>query len=537
MKNCINCGTQIPIDSLFCPKCGAKQSVDEFVKPTPVANEEEGAPSFTESPDTAAGVTDKKTKKGKWVAAIVRNSVIMAVAILLLIGSFLPISSIKVKDIASIPGMSSMDDSNMEFSLNTFQYITLFFDSFADVEDIEDLEDLRDDINEIYEEFADFEDEDYEKLSSREKGLLNEAFYISTRVLVQLDENGPPASLIFCVIFGILNILFSVAFFVVALLNLLATISRLTAAFNTWALALLTSAPAIILATHYVGRIYISLGGISGIAGMSDMAIWSVICVLVAIVVVMVIRYIFSKMDTVRNIIARSTALVLSVVVLCLAFAPVFSASFRRESSRNVTVSHGADFFEELAISEDKSENIEDLHDMTKTERKTYFDNCMKVFSSMSKKEIQSSYGASVNAPILVDLLGSKFEIFALNLLSVTVLFFIFTVISVLLVFWQSLYFFATGKHVKLVVLISKICSAATAVISLILTIVVVAVANSAANNYIGASYNVSISAGVIMMVIFSVGAVFCPASLTKKAKKARPIKAERNCENFESFF
>lgn len=534
MKNCTNCGTQISIDSLFCPKCGSKQPVDEFAKETDVATEE-GLPAFAESPDIPAGVTGKKSKKSKWIVAVVRNCAIVAVAFILLIGSFLPISSIKVENI----GVTPFGDSNMELSLNVFQYVTLFFDSFADVEDMEDLEELYDDMAEISKEFEDFEEEDFEKLSSRENALFNEAFFISMRVSVQLDQRGPSASLIFCVIFGIVNVLFSAAFFAVALLNLLATVnmSKSSAALNTWTLILLTAAPAIIFATHYVGYLYIGVGGMSGVGSMSGMAIWSVICVLAAVVAVMVIRYIFANMDTVRNIIARSAALTLSVLVLCLAFAPVFSASFKNDSSKNVTVSHGADFFEELAISEEKGESFENFNSMTKTQKQVYFDNCMKSFSSMSKKEIQSSYGASLNAPIVVDLLGSKFQVFALNLLSATVLFFILTVISSLIVFWQSLYFFATGKHVRLVVLISKICSAVNALIAMILTTVVVIVADSAANNYIGASYGVSIGAGVIMMLVFAVCAVFCPTSLVKKTKKSRPIKAEHNCEDFEVFF
>lgn len=534
MKSCINCKKEISNSSVFCSYCGAKQPVDEAVESTRV--ETEGAKISAESGVSVDSVKmTPKIKKGAGIAAIIRNSIIMAVAVLLLVGSFLPIISL---DNEEIPMRGSMDaDVDVTFSLNAFQYITLFFDSFKDTDDIDDLNDV---YSELVDEFRDFDDDDFENLTLKEKSKINQIFFISLRAVTQLDDGGPSVSLVASTIFGILNIILCVALFVVALLNLLATfniVNRGKAQLYKWTVALITASPAIILAAYYAGSIY--TGG-----RMSAMAIWSLICVVTVVIISMIFRYIFSNRDTVRNIVSRAIALVLSVVVFCLAFAPIFLVTFKTEVSgsysdneKNVTVSHKVSFFEGLAISNDEGEDFDSLIAMSKSEKEAYFAKRMEIFTRMTKKQIEGDMGESANSDILVQLLGAKLDIPLLNAMSLIVIFFIVTVIFALLILWQSLYFFITGKHVKLLVTISKIYTAVFAALALIMTITSVVVANYYANIYIRPSYDVSISVGIIIMFIFALGSIFCPGSLVPKAKKAKRISDRYTAVNFEPQF
>ena len=536
MKNCINCGKEIVSDSLFCSYCSSKQPAAEVHTSL---TETECAKKTVEVTETITPIaTTTKVKKGARIASIVRNSIIMALATFLLIASFFPINTMNLEDNYMIGNRLGFDDADVTLGFNAFQYITLFFDSLKDVDGVDEISDLYETVEEMSKEFNDFDDDDFKNLTSKEKRLIKKIFYITARTVTQLDKGDPSVSLVFSAIFGMVNILLSVALFVVGLLNLLATfnvIKRGKAHLYKWTVALIAASPAVILAACYVGHLY--TGG-----NMSVMAILSVICVAIVVVLSMVLRYIFSKRDTVKNIIARSVALALSVVVFCLAFAPVFSVTFKStmigsERLKSVKVTHGAEFFEALAISDDESEKFDDVSDMSKGEKKKYFESMMNAFSLMSKKDIQSDYGARLNSEILVYLLGSKIHTPVLNLFSTTVVFFLLTVIGALLILWQSVYFFATGKHIKPVVIVSKICAAVAAMVALIMTIILVVVTASYAEDYISSSYDIAIGAGVIMMVVFSIGSIFCPVSLTKKVKKVRRISVEDACKKFEEQF
>lgn len=537
MKTCNECGAEITLDSLFCPKCGTKQSVAEVPQAAPaVIVEEVTVPTVSErSKSMAAEQTEKPSKRGKRIVAIVRNSIILAVALLLLIGSFFPVNSITIEG-ADI-GLSDAIEGEFDVHLNVFQYITLFADSLYEVKDSDDLADLDDRMDEIAIELEKLTDEDLDDLSPKAKRLLSEMFFVMMRGLTRSNVGGPSVSLVLSAVFGIFNILFCVALFVIALLNLLATFNVLNALkggktrLYAWTLGLLTAAPAVILATHYAGHLFIGSGGLSALA------VWSLIAIAATVVTTMVFRYIFSKKDTVRNIVARSVAMTLSIVVLCLAFAPSFSASIKCENSRRAKVYHGAEFFEDLAISEEEGEYLEDLLSKNDREKKNYFAKEMEYYARMSKKEFQSLYGTILSSSLAIDLLGSSIEAPFLNFYSVAVIFFIITVICVLVILWQSLYFFTTGKHVKRIVVITKICAAVAAAVALIWTIALVISISLIANDYIDSGYSVRIGAGVITMAIFAIGAIFCPSGLVKKVKKVKPSKQNRVYEDVGDLF
>lgn len=539
MKKCIQCGREIPVDFAFCSYCGYEQptQTSDDVKLL-LSKTELVTPATDKVQEASAPMADKPRKAGAWGATVIRNIVIMALAVLLFLGAFFPIGSLDLKENVYLGKAFDLENVDTQFTLNAFQYLALFFDSFNDVEGMEDLPDLLDEYYEIRDELEELEENDFEHLSANDKRMLNKLYFVVCRLNVQLDGKGPDILLGFRAALGILNLIVSTALFVLALLNLLATwniIKRAKVPLYRWTVALFTVTPAVILATYYVEHLYMG-------SGMSSMAISSVCCVAAVVVASMILRYIFSSVDTVRNIVLRSVSLALCVGVFCLALAPVFGASFKsRESganyTRNVRVTHKADFFEVLRDSDTVNEQVEELKGMTKDEKIDYFSNEMKAFSYMSKKEIESNYGTSVNTGILTELLGAKMADLDRNLFSIATLFFILAAMGALLVVWQSLYFFVTGKHIGLVVWISKIFTAAMSATALAIGIVFVVRMAYYAETYISSDYRVRIGAGVILMTIFAFGAACCPTSLSRKYRKARSISTRKSLQDLEAQF
>lgn len=515
MKYCINCEKELSTDAVFCQHCGSKQPVEASVETTP-------------SPT-------KKSKRGLKIACVVRNSAMLMLAILLLITSFLPTTTVDLEEHENILGTENIDQ---EFGLNTFQYITLFVDSFKDVESYDELFELEEKYEKLSDSLDKMEDKNFENLTPREKNIVNKALFLMIRSSVQHDQGGPYVYITLCAAFGIVNIILSLSLFIVALLNLLATfdiVIRGKASLYKWTVGLLTASPAVILATHYAGRFYI--GG-----GLSSMAISSIICTVAVVIMTMIVRYAFSKKDTSRNITARSVALALALIVFFLAFAPVFSVTVAQteqdaEYYRPAKISHKASFFEVLMIDQEESKLFEKFSHMSDKDREEYFADTLESFSLYSRQELEGDLGTSVSTNLLFELSGAMFLPPVLNLFSATLVFFIIAVICALIVLWQCLYFFATGRHVQPIVTISKKISAVAALLALVATITFVALTDWISSLYIGSDLRVSISAGVIIFTIFAFGAAFCPAKLTEKARKPRPARIKRPLEEFEAQF
>lgn len=543
MKNCINCNQQIPKDSMFCSFCGKKQLDDESViEANSSISEVECTPQNTEVSEAPSAEIQRNSKRGAKVAMIVRNSVILALAVLVFVGSFFPVNKVDIADIAPLGNALDFDDADITVSFNIFQYITLLSDSFKDAE-VEDTEDLEEEAIEITEEFDEFDYQDLENLTAKEKKLFNKIIYLALRIYTQLDKSGPDASLVFCVVLGVLNIVLSAAFLVVALLNMLGTFNIIKsgkAQLYKWTLALLTASPALILAAHYTGNVYLDMQ-----ANLSGLAASSLICALATVVFVMVLRYVFATRDSVKNIISRSIALVLSVVVFCLAFAPVISVSFRLSSesslnstSKNVALNHDVSFFEHFNVSEEEFEVFDEMRDSTKEAKCKYFNSLLHdYFSDYSKKELKEGLADRDNIDLLLELLGSKYYMPTLQLIAISVVFFILTAIAAMVVLWQSLYFFASGKHSRHVVIISKIFAAAVSVAALVMTIVTKYIIADHAKTYISSSYRIGLSAGVIILVVFAVCAVFCPTRLKAKVRKIKPARVLRDNADFTAQF
>lgn len=536
MKNCSNCGKSVSDDALFCSQCGTRFEPMDGVVATEEQRErrpllEEHVPveavARAEAVDKPVAQSIKKGRRIPVVSAT-RNLIILAVSIVMLVGAFLPFSAVKNDKLnSSLAGEvipANLDD--MHFTINTFKAITLLFDSTMDL-DQRDIEDSSayEQIMDMEEDLEDLEEDDFDHLTPKEKRLLNKLYYLTLRLSIQLGYSKPTMSILFAAILGVLHIALCVALLGFALFNLLSSLGLFAgkrAVIYKTTLALLTASPASILAAYYAFSAFDN-GGLSG------MALVCLIVSLLCIIAVMILRYAFSKKEANSIIVLRAITVALAIAVFCLAFAPVFITEYRTESksgrSVNAKHSYGGEYFNSFSLTESAEERLEELIDMTKSQKQSYLEGMLSAYEYMEKKEILGEQGRAYNASIVLTLAGMKFEPSMVSFLSVGFLPFMLTAIAALIMLWQNLYFFVSGNYTKSIVLASKIAIAIFALLALTMGIVLVSLLSPNVSAYMPSAYHLDIGAGVIALVAVALSALFCSSRIVPKQKKAPRVK------------
>lgn len=541
MKFCINCGSQLTDEALFCSACGTKQETPEVAPydstktaTAPSVSEEicvdeREAPRADVAPESVA-----KAKRKLPVFSIIRNSVILLVAFVLLIGSFMPISRISAEDY----NLFSVDETeNVDFGVTTIQQVILIFDSFKELEDDEIMDSkIYEKIEDLTDDLEDLDEDDLDDLSSSDRKKFDKLFFNMLRLMMQSEDVSAQNCLVVSAAFGILYIAFAIAFFVVALLNLLSILGITNGnreGLHKKSLVLLTLAPAMLLITYYANYMFTT-------GKLSAISIWTIVLSALAIALTTALRYIFKKKDETSVIVTRGIAIGLAIIVFCLAFAPVISVGFKTELETGkvskIELSHNAPFFTEFDLPELSLDEVDDLRDTSKQYKKNYFENLFSSFERFSKKEATGGTGEAINATILVTLLGSKSEDLMLDAMSLGYIPFIIMAIGALIILWQNLYFLATGKYSKKLIVTGKIISAAFAIVALAFVVVFVIIITPYIDDYLIKSYDLGISAGVVFMAIFALGSLFCPSRTTPREKKEKIVTDKGPVEIPEQF-
>ena len=515
MKYCISCGTQIPDESLFCLSCGAKQEateVKEAADTTPIAEVEETV-------ETAEAPVKEAPKAKFPIFSVVRNSFILLVALVLLIGAFMPISRIPMEGFVE-------DVEDLDVGVTTVQQIVLIFDSFKNLDYFDLMEtDLYEDYLDFVEEFEEYDEDDLKDLSSSERRKIDDGYFLVLRLAMQSEDVTPQSSLVLSAIFGVLYIVFAIVFFVFALINLFATLG-LVVKYNKQSLhkktlGMLTAAPAALLATYCANYMFTT-------GKLSKISVWIIVLSVIAIAITTALRWLFTKREATNVIVTRGIAIGLAVIVFCLVFAPVITTSFKTPLKTGKTtaieIAHNASFFTEFDYSGSYEETVEDLSDSSKSHKIQYFENMFEKFEYMSKTEATEGAGKSLNASALVLLFSSKIDSSLGTVLSFTYILFIVVALAALVILWQNLYFFATGKYNRSTVIFAKVISVSLAILALIVTVVFVLIMQELVDDYLMKSYSLNLSAGIVFMAIFAIGSLFCPSNLLPKPKKEKPM-------------
>ena len=514
---CIYCGSAIAPDAVFCSACGKKQPVvdnylDESPKSMPA---DEPAPIL--APATQPRVSNAKASKFSLVN-VIRNSVLLLVAIAMLIFAFCPLTSFEFTYFYS--------DFDLEINVSARDQVVLLFDSFKNLDDEEITETrLWEQCLEIGEFIEDNYDDEDDELSDYAERKISKFCFLLARLNAQGEDYSTPVMYYVSSAFSLIYIINAIALFIFALLNLLASLNRLggaEASMYKWTIRALTLTPVLLIIASF--NINIALSNNTN-ARLSDMAIGTLVLSISAIIAVFVLRMVFTKNKTRLCPVPRAIATTLAIVVICLSFAPVYTASihtvfYENTKARTAKIDMGVEFFESFHLDETTKEDLEEKYESYTTEQKSSaLSSIFNQFRYIKKTNVDGAEGNSLNNSILVNLLGMKISSGVIKIIPLISILFIGALIGAALILWQNLSYFANNQYSKKIVVAGEITSAICATLALTASIIFLVVIRNL-DSYLPKGYDISIAAGVICLAIFAIGSVFCPHNVGPRVTK-----------------
>lgn len=538
-KFCINCGNGLPAEAKFCSACGAPQAEQEAApvqaESAAMANapvqEAVAAPVYA-APVSAPAAPKKKKKmckeKKSWIIKLIRNSLITAISLVMLIMAFLPIVSFDVKDSLDAVGMDSLlskidNDDEIYFNMNAFDFAAILFDTMKSYDE-DDLYDsnLKDKLSDVMDELEDEIDYDDEEISDKGIRLLDKAFTLTLRYLCQSEEVSVTPAIVVLPVMAIVYILVALAAFVLSVLNLLSCFAfgkkfadnRIFKAL----VSLIAIVPVVVYALFYVSTACFSPVGMSG--ALVTMLVMSV----VAIALLIVYSIIFEKHEAKLKPVARIVACAVAALVIGLTFAPFANSNIKSEfkntsSKKEVSISVGANDFDSFIITESMDESLESMVDMSKSETKNELESAFDYFSYFTTKQIKNGMADSVNLQLIMMLFATEGAYVILPIFTALPILNLLVLIFAGLILWQNIKYFILREYSKKVVKTSKILAAVFAAIALALVVVFVAMLAYFTSEYGPKNYSVSVGAGFIVMLVSVIAMVCCPFKFGNKTE------------------
>ena len=514
-KFCIYCGTRLTLDAVFCSNCGRQQpKVQEQAVPNPAS-----MPMNAPKPTSIAPRIPKRYRIFK-VSDIVRNSVLIFVALVMLILAFCPIISAAVE----------YHEYELHVSMSAVDQITLLFDSFMEIEE-ENFEHTK-----MYKEYLKMCDDyssyfyfvkyDALKPNSVMARDLSKLCFLWMRLNARHEDFTAPAVYYVAAAASIVYIVNAIALFVFSILNLITAFKVIKdekRRIFKWTVRALTLTPTLLLIAFSAISVAICRGTTPT---MTSNAVNTLSISISAIIAFFVLRLIFDKSERKLCILPRIIATALSIVVICLSFSPVFSASVSTvfsNSSYETTaiVKMSASFFTDYHVDDETEDEFKNqLQSMTQSEKKEHLSNTFHRFDSLTEEETDSVYATSINNPLLLNLFGCKVEEEMLDLLSLVGFLFIGALGGAAVILWQNASYLAADEYSEKTVLIGKLASAIFAAGGLAVSVIYLIVVRNFENLYLPEGYKLSLAAGVICLAIFAIGAVFCPHKIAPRVTK-----------------
>lgn len=204
MKYCIFCGQELLNDAAFCHSCGKKQIASDTEAQAELNGEVEKAASVV----PVQNIEEKPKKKVlKGVFPLIKSSILLFLALVMLITAFTPVS-VLTYDIDD-------NDTTLEADIYSSDILLLFFDGFEDGVDKE----LEYKYNKLTNELSELMEEKGYEYSSEYADLIEEMFKLQLRAAYQTEETTITPMLVCAVIFVIVRFFTVLAFFVLAVLG------------------------------------------------------------------------------------------------------------------------------------------------------------------------------------------------------------------------------------------------------------------------------------------------------------------------------
>ena len=510
-KFCIYCGTRLTLDAVFCSNCGRQQpKVQEQAVPQP-----ENMPR----PTSVIPKPPKKPCRFR-ISDIIRNSILIIVSLVMLILAFCPIISAAVE----------YHEYELHVNMSAVDQITLLFDSFMEIEE-ENLEHTKmykeylkmcDDYSSYF-YFIDYSEVKANSVIARD---LSKLCFLWMRLNARHEDFTAPAVYYIAAAASIVYIVNAIALFVFSILNLITAFKVIKdekRRIFKWTVRALTLTPTLLLIAFSAISVAICRGTTPS---MTSNAVNTLILSISAIIAFFVLRLIFDKSERKLRILPRIIATALSIVVICLSFSPVFSASVSTvfgNSSYETTaiVKMSASFFTDHHVDDETKDEYEDqLQSMTQSEKKEHLSNTFHRFDSLTEEETDSVYATSINNTLLVNLFGCKVEEEMLDLISLVGILFIGALGGAAVILWQNASYLAADEYSEKTVLIGKLASAIFAAGGLAVSVIYLIVVRNFEKLYLPEGYKLSLAAGVICLAIFAIGSIFCPHKMAPRVTK-----------------
>ena len=543
-KFCIFCGSSIPEQALFCNSCGKRQeqtsappTVEDAVKEASAAvsvsettNEPVSEP-IVDSPIAEYDLPTKAQKKvnKNFIITLARNSLLLAVATVLFILSFMPIMKLETEDEFMMEGI--------DVSFSAIDFFVFTADAAKDYED-DDIVDskLYEKIEELQEEFEDdFKDDfdpdeiaefdDFDDLPKEYQRRLKNIVFLYVRLAFQSNTVELSSRFILPAVSSALYLLVSLAFLVFATLNFLTSFNLLKKAsklLSRFTLLFLAATPATVLFAYVVP--YLCMGD-RMYTSMASAIIAYLIIASIAVVLITAFAFVFKQHERKFNIPLRAASIALSVVVICMSFLPVYTATIKtifdgKTKKSEVQIPVIVSSFADFAISEVDEDSIDRIFYMDDDEKEEYFALSFEAFGSYTKRELANGYGDGVHTRYLVEIFSSNKSLASTKSVSLVPIAFTLTVLLASFVLALNLFCFMTGVPFKKLTLTGKILTAVFAACALACVIIVLAGIVSALY-CVPKGYSITIGVGAILLLVFAVANLCIPSG------KSEPIEIQ----------
>jgi hypothetical protein len=484
---CEKCGGRVNDDARFCSSCGAE-----------IAN---GATAFLESGEyqgSATGaVVTKGKKKAKKITLIIKNSLILLLAVIMFAFSFFPIIGVGTEYLGV--------DVKVNFS--AIDSISILFSSFSNYSDIaeipayDDMMELSETLQEELGDLSDMSEKEAVKMFASE---ISRISILTIKASLMYEGAKAPIAYWFAAILSFIYMALTAAFFVLAILNFIATFGVIKTGkrFDLWCAALLSAATVSLLLLFYV--MGVSYSAAASIISMTGFSVATVIIAAVTVVYSIVQRMIFARNKNIKVLVMRSVVAVLALVVMIAVISPI---AYSTVSKKNVAIRVGS-FNAYSTLSEEDLEGVNGIYNQMEREE---VESIYKSLAAMTSKQLSSTEGETVNNSLISLVVRYWYfpgTVFLFSLIPVVC---IIALIAAALVMWHCIKSLILGSECKRSYLAFRISLTLVAVMVLAFAITFTVMMDYAAGEMAGRGYSVVIGASSILVTIFAVAIMAMP--------------------------
>lgn len=477
-------------DFICCPVCGSKFAV----KASSLESVTEDQPSKTKT----------KRYNKNFIITLIKRSVVLAMAILMLAAAFLPMITVE----------GEIYDQETVISFGAIDGIDMFICSLYSL----NIEDVSEELEDLYEEAKGYES-DWEDGDELDK--YAEYAKSTAKVALKSENMNTYLSLIFSAVLSVAQIVLSVLLVIFAAISFSTSFIKRKKDFLGVSVLLIGINAVCMFVNVFAFKLSF---GSSSMTSVSAIQILTTVLAAVMFIAFFVLKLVVDKESIkISAIVKRSLSFVFAVIMILLAGAPILSTTvkttFESQSKEKTETSYlNASLFSSFEISESGRDSFEDrLNSETVDE---HIRSAFKGFSYFTKREYAKGEAESVNKNILslLTLSWKGYEycsVFALGTIAVILLF-----AAAAFLIMQNVYELATGKKIHFVFsFTAKLIAIISAILMLALIIVISAVATNNAKE-ISVVYRTEITSVPIFLFIFAFAIICVPNANVKRKRQ-----------------